>query len=69
MNGGYRYGKTKAGQRKPSPDKNEYSHVADALQYVCLSAHGGVKGSYLTFIDRHMKNETMRAPMPAAGWT
>lgn len=41
MAGGYRYGKTRHGQRKPVPDKmNEYSHIADALQYVCLVAHG-----------------------------
>jgi hypothetical protein len=69
MGGGYRYAKMKSGQMRPAPDKNKYSHVADALQYVCLSAHGGVKGSYLTFIDRHMKNETMRPAMSALGWT
>lgn len=41
MGGGYRYGKTRHGQRKPTPDKmNEYSHIADALQYVCMVAHG-----------------------------
>lgn len=40
--GGYRYAKTKAGQRKPLPDKNEYSHPIDALQYACLASHGGM---------------------------
>jgi hypothetical protein len=40
LGGGYRYGKTKAGQRKPNPEKNEWSHIMDALQYVCLVAHG-----------------------------
>ncbi len=42
LGGGYRYGKTKAGQRKPIPDKNEYSHVADALEYAALACHGGM---------------------------
>lgn len=40
LDGGYRYGKTKLGARKPTPEKNSYSHIADALQYVCLVAHG-----------------------------
>ncbi len=44
LQGGYRYGKTKAGQRKPTPDKNEFSHVMDALQYAALAAHGGMSG-------------------------
>lgn len=42
LDGGYRFGKTRAGLRKPSPDKNEYSHVADAFQYACVTAHGGM---------------------------
>lgn len=42
FNGGYRFGKTKAGERKPKPDKNPYSHVMDALQYAALVAHGGM---------------------------
>ena len=42
LNGGYRYGKTRGGQRKAMPDKNEYSHIADAFQYACVAAHGGM---------------------------
>lgn len=42
LSGGYRYGKTKQGQRKPVPDKNAYSHPADALQYAALATHGGM---------------------------
>ena len=42
LSGGYRYARTKAGQLKPLPEKNEYSHIADALQYACLAAHGGM---------------------------
>lgn len=44
LGGGYRYGRTRSGQRKPAPEKNEYSHIADALQYACLVAHGGMAG-------------------------
>jgi len=42
MNGGYRYARTRDGKSKPKPDKNEHSHIADALQYACLVAHGGM---------------------------
>jgi hypothetical protein len=38
MSGLYRFGKTKAGQEKPTPEKtNPWSDLADALQYVCLT--------------------------------
>jgi hypothetical protein len=67
MSGGYRYGKTRQGQRKPSPDKNEYSHVADALQYVCLGAHGGMVTG---MVMRHLGDRKVTRPaMSAAGWT
>jgi len=42
LSGGYRYAKTRDGRRKPTPDKNEYSHIMDALQYACLAVHGGM---------------------------
>jgi hypothetical protein len=42
LGGGYRYEKTRTGQRKPAPAKNEWSHLIDALQYACLAAHGGM---------------------------
>lgn len=42
LRGGYRYSKMKGGQRKPTPDKNSYSHPMDALQYAALAAHGGM---------------------------
>ena len=44
LNGGYRFGRNQAGVRKPSPDKNKFSHVMDALQYAALAAHGGMTG-------------------------
>lgn len=72
MGGNYRYGNTKAGQRKPTPDKNEFSHVVDALQYVCLAVNDGLRGGMLQgVIMRHlMPLPSNPAPrISAAGWT
>lgn len=33
--GGYHYAYSKYGQLKDEPEKNEYSHIHDALQYLC----------------------------------
>jgi hypothetical protein len=44
LSGGYRFAKTRGGILKPKPDKNEYSHIADALQYAALAAHGNMVG-------------------------
>ncbi len=67
LSGGYRYGKTKAGQRKPVPDKNEYSHPLDALQYACLATHGGMS----TLITQRLQRPVTinRKRMSAAAWT
>lgn len=68
MAGGYRYAKTRAGVRKPSPDKNQYSHPIDALQYACLVAHGRMH----ELIGRHLghrRNATPRPRVSSAGWT
>jgi hypothetical protein len=67
LSGGYRYGKTKAGQRKPVPDKNEYSHPLDALQYACLATHGGMS----TLITQRLQRPAVinRRPMTSAAWT
>lgn len=66
LSGGYRYAKSKTGQRKPMPDKNKFSHITDALQYACTAAHGGMQG----VISRQLTR--VRAPRPrtsAAAWT
>lgn len=67
MRGGYRYSKVKGGQRKPTPDKNKYSHPMDALQYAALAAHGGmVQGA----IMRRLKQPAPSAPrFSAKAWT
>ncbi|MGW8178223.1 MAG: hypothetical protein ACWGQW_05560 [bacterium] len=43
MNGGYRYKRVQVSgeQYKQKPDKNKYSHVAEALQYLMLGAGKG----------------------------
>lgn len=68
LNGGYRFGISKAThQRKPKPDKNEYSHVADALQYAALVGHGGM----LPFIVSNLiPRKTNTGPrVSPRGWT
>lgn len=68
LNGGYRYARTKSGVRRPTPDKNEYSHISDALQYACLAAHGGLAGMIANKLHRPQRRQG-RAPVSANGWT
>jgi hypothetical protein len=66
--GGYRYAKTRAGVRKPLPDKNEYSHPLDAVQYVCLATHGRAH----ELIGRYLgvrRDRSQRTRVSVAGWT
>lgn len=66
MGGGYRYSFTNMNQSRPIPDKNEHSHLPDALQYGLL----GLGGSTAQMIARRL---TRRVNMPprvsSAGWT
>ncbi len=48
LRGGYRYKVKSNGQVDDKPEKNEYSHVADAHQYACLHADGNLTGDVLT---------------------
>lgn len=68
LNGGYRYAKTKAGQRRALPDKNEYSHVIDALQYACLAAHNGMAGMISARL-RSSPKRFDRPKMTSSAWT
>jgi len=45
LRGGYRYRKRKNGDYDDKPEKNEYSHVADAHQYACLYIAGDQVGA------------------------
>jgi len=67
LGGGYRYAKTRNGMRKLTPDKNEYSHVMDALQYLCLAAHGGMASTFAIRLGRRPRNT--RPKMRAGAWT
>ena len=68
LDGGYRYGKTRGGLRKPNPDKNEYSHIADALQYACVTAHGGMGEMIANRLMAPPKRQG-RQRMTAGAWT
>lgn len=65
--GGYRYAKTRNGTRKPLPDKNEYSHPVDALQYACLVAHGQMNAAIGRVLGHRRQVERQR--VSSAGWT
>ncbi|MGZ5165214.1 MAG: hypothetical protein ACXWCQ_32305 [Burkholderiales bacterium] len=67
MSGGYRYAKTKAGVRKPTPDKNQYSHIADALQYACMAAHGRMQEQVGRVLFGPRRRVSQR--ISAAAWT
>jgi hypothetical protein len=68
MNGGYRYAKTKQGQSKPTPEKNEFSHIADALQYAALVTHAGITGMIMNRLSRP-KAAVDRRRVSSAAWT
>ena len=63
MNGGYRFSKTKDNESRSLPDKNQWSHIADALQYVCLVA--GNMSAYSWLLGR-MVNRTQKKPVRRA---
>lgn len=67
LNGGYRFGKTRQGVRKPLPDKNEYSHIIDALQYACVATHGGMADMIASRLSGGRRRQ--RAPVSAGAWT
>lgn len=69
LGGGYRFAKHKNGQLKPTPEKNEYSHVSDALQYLCLAAHNGATGLILSRLTKAGRSQPVRPRVSAAGWT
>jgi hypothetical protein len=48
LRGGYRYKVKSNGEKDDKPEKNKYSHVADAHQYACLHADGNLTGDVVT---------------------
>lgn len=67
LSGGYKYGRTRQGVRKPNPDKNEYSHIADALQYACVTAHGGMNEMIANRMQR--QGSFRHRGITASSWT
>ncbi len=70
MSNGYRYAKTKQGGLRPIPEKNDkegFSHVSDALQYLALMVAGNL-GSY---IGQQLRPRGARRvkQVSASGWT
>lgn len=63
MRGGYRYKKKKSGEFEESPEKNSYSHIADAHQYACLHADTNLRGDLWESKRRDVKK------INAVGWT
>lgn len=68
LSGGYKYARMKNGMRKPTPDKNEYSHIADALQYACVTAHGGM-GEMLATKLMGGRQRAPRQKVGSSAWT
>jgi hypothetical protein len=67
LSGGYRYARMKNGSRKPTPDKNEFSHIADAFQYACVTAHGGMGEMIANKLMAPRRGPRQR--VSAGGWT
>lgn len=67
LNGGYKFERTRQGQRKPKPAKNEYSHVNDALQCVTLVGHGGALQHIVSSLAPRRRQRT--GQVSPAGWT
>lgn len=70
LNGGYRFKFDQIGESRPIPEKNRWSHVCDAHQYLCQGASGGTAASIARKITRARAMAT-RGPrvVSAAGWT
>ena len=68
--GGYRFEFAKAGGlRRAIPRKDEYSHVADTLEYVCLVCMGGMVRAIARRMQSPIKARPQGPMVSAAGWT
>jgi hypothetical protein len=71
MSGGYRFKKHKDGALRSIPEKFDqegFSHVADCLQYVCLTVHGNLVNEFARRLAPRAKRQP-RERITAAGWT
>ena len=71
LNGNYRFVFNQIGESQPIPEKNKWSHVADAHQYLCQAASGGTAVAIARRVIRARDLAHMyRKPAPSsAGWT
>lgn len=60
---GYRYKVGKSGYQEPKPEKNDFSHLADAIQYGVMVCEGGAMGGLVKQPRREVRVQS------AAGWT
>lgn len=69
LSGMYRYAKRRnTGQLAPLPEKtNPWSDIADALQYACLTAHGGYSNMIANRMNPAPRQERPRPTV--RGWT
>jgi hypothetical protein len=63
LRGGYRYKKKKSGEFEDTPEKNSFSHIADAHQYACLHADTNLRGDMFESKRREVRK------VNAVGWT
>lgn len=66
MNGGYRYTYNTLDQSRPIPDKDEHSHLADALQYGVM---GFSKTTAMAVARKLSRRVVQRQKVTSAGWT
>ena len=71
LNGGYRFKYNQIGESQPIPEKNKWSHVADAHQYLCQGASGNTAVTIARRVTRQREMAVHhRRPSPSsAGWT
>jgi hypothetical protein len=74
LNGSYRFKYNQIGESQPIPEKNQWSHVADAHQYLCQGASGGTAVAIARQVTRAQSmaartGSAQRAVPSSAGWT
>jgi hypothetical protein len=64
---GYRYKKRKDGSLTPLPDKNDFSHIHDAMQYAALAHQSNFIGKRVMMTQR--RRSRPKETISALGWT
>lgn len=65
LSGGYRYKIKKSGEMEDSPEKNQWSHIADSHEYACLH----VDANFGTAPRRRWQGSGDSQKVPARAWT